>query len=165
MSARISLALLAAGCASSGKPPKYIGNFDQVRPGMSKSQVNKLLGLPALVSTYPDAQPHVAVPDPNDDWSALRMDVENVFSDGELWQYGRYNLSDYSQPPELLDGSPKSFAVWFDNRGRVIRSRRPLQGPYASPNQPQQRAPSASDLWEGDAFGRDKSNVGPTTQP
>jgi len=155
---------LLAGCASSDKAPKYAANFDQVRPGMTKSQVKRLLGWPNLVATHPDVQAHVIVPDPNDSWSAFEQDVNNIFSDGELWQYGRYNLSDWEQPPELLDGSPKSFLVYFDAKGSVVRARRPLQGPYASASQPS-RAPSPSDLWSGDAFGRDKANVGPTTQP
>jgi hypothetical protein len=159
-----------AGCASTNKTPKYVSNFDQIRQGMTKSQVRGLLGWPSLVSTQPDAQAHVATPDPNDPWSAFKQGVDDVFSDGELWQYGRYNLSDWEQPPELLDGSPKSFLVYFDAKGHVARARRPLQGPHASTSQPyygarSSAAPSPSELGSGDPFGRDKANVGPTTQP
>jgi hypothetical protein len=159
------IALLVAGCGNPNKVPKYIANFEQVRPGMSKSQVSKLLGLPALVSTYPDSQVRVAVPNPDDAWSGLRQDVDAIFADGELWQYGKYSLGDLAEPPELLGGSPKSFAVWFDVRGHVVRARKPLLGPYADPHQQPPHTPSASELWEGDAFGRDKAHVGPTTQP
>lgn len=164
------LALLA-GCASSDKTPKYVTNFDQVRIGMTKSQVRGLLGWPNLVSTQADAQPHVTLPDPNDPWSDFKQSVDDIFSDGELWQYGRYNLTDWERPPELLDGSPKSFLVYFDSKGYVARLRRPLEGPHASASQPYygERSaagtPSPSELWSGDPFGRDKANVGPTTQP
>lgn len=133
--AAAGLAMLA-GCASSGATPRYVTNFSQIRPGMSKSEVYKLLGLPSLVSTQPDSTVHVSLPDPNNPWSALEKDVDTVFNTGELWQYGRYGYGDLQEPPELLDGSPKSFAVWFDNKGQVTRYRRPLQGPYADTRQP-----------------------------
>ncbi len=160
------LALLAAGCASSGKPPKYVTNFNKVHPGMTKSQVSKLLGMPTLASTRSDDQVHVNVPDPQDPWAAFRQDVEGVFSNGELWQYGKFGLRDWQEPPELMDGSPKAFRIYFDNHGKVTRARTPAEGPYASPaQQGPRRSSSPADLWEGDAFGRDKANVGPTTQP
>jgi hypothetical protein len=162
---------LLAGCASTGKTPKYVTNFDQVRPGMTQSQVRGLLGWPSLVATHADVQAHVIVPDSNDQWSALKQDVNSIFSDGELWQYGTYSVSDWEQPPELMDGSPKSFLVYFDATGHVVRARKPLQGPYGSPTGGYGARPSAtpspspSELWSGDPFGRDKGSAGPTTQP
>ncbi len=157
---------LLAGCASSGATPKYVTNFSQVRTGMNKSQVSKILGWPSIIATAPDGQVHVVMPDANDPWSALRQDIDMVFSDGELWQYGQYNLSDLEEPPELMAGSLKSFLVYFDNHGHVTRMRPPIQGPYAQPPVYGVRSaasPTPSELWGGDPFGRDKANVGPTT--
>ncbi len=163
--AAAGLAVLA-GCASSGATPRYVTNFDQIRPGMSKSQVQKLLGLPSLISTNPDSAVHVRFPDPNNPWSAFEEDVDTTFSAGELWQYGRYGLQDWQEPPELFDGSPKSFAVWFDNRGQVIRYRRPLEGPYAD-TKPlySPRSESPSELWTGSPLGRNKGQALPGAKP
>jgi hypothetical protein len=163
--AMVGLAMLT-GCASPAAIPRYVTNFNQVRPGMSKSEVCKLLGLPSLVATQSDSAPHVSLPDPNESWSSFRRDVDAVFVGSELWQYGRYDINDWQQASELLDGSPKSFAVWFDDHGHVTRFRRPQQGPYADTTQPSPRPPaSPSDLGSGDPFGRDTGQATPHARP
>jgi hypothetical protein len=159
---------LLAGCESTGKTPKYVTNFDQIRPGMTQGQVRRLLGWPSLVATRADFQARVVLPDSNNSWSSFKQEASSIFGDGELWQYGTYGLSDWEETPELMDGSPKSFLIYFDANGHVIRARKPLQGPYGDPILYSARpsaTPSPSELWSGDAFGRDKGNVGPTTQP
>jgi hypothetical protein len=163
--AMAGLALLA-GCASSGATPRYVTNFDRIRPGMSKSEVRRLLGWPSLISTQPDGAVHVQYPDPNKSWSAFQQDLDAVFSEGELWQYGRYGLKDWQEPPELLDGAPQSFAVWFDNKGYVTRFRRPQEGPYADPRPLYAPRPeSPSELWSGSPLGRDKGQAAPGARP
>jgi outer membrane protein assembly factor BamE (lipoprotein component of BamABCDE complex) len=108
--------------------PKYVENWGKIKMGMSKSEVRKLLGMPSYVSRYVDDRAHVSrAREFGDDKAALKADVEAIFGEPIVWQYGK---------PDVLDPGQEAFLVYFDAGGHVVRWRQPVKGPQADAVRP-----------------------------
>ena len=98
--------------------------------------------------------------------------VDDIFSDGELWQYGRYNFERLGAAAGVCSTVHRRVS-WSTSMRRGMSSvpAGRCRGPMPATSQPyygvrsSAATPSPSELWSGDPFGRDKANVGPTTQP
>jgi hypothetical protein len=83
--------LCCAGCATTpAGPPKYVLNWDQLRPGMTKHQVIALLGDPPVQSgpmTSGSTQPATGLVDA----VVLALFIEVFDGRYERWEYGEFN--------------------------------------------------------------------------
>lgn len=135
----VPLLLLAAGCTRPTEPPLYAAHFDQIRPGMARLKVQELLGEPnrADYRKGVTARPAAAGNASSNERDELARSLGGVGGTepgwSERWQYGRFSLGDIRG---LIDGSDKAFIVWFDENAAVIRSRKPLTGPFAATTRP-----------------------------
>jgi len=106
---------LLAGCA-----PKYAANWEELRVGMSKSRVKKVLGQPR--SRWPSER--------------FREENSNVeFDESERWVYGKKGF--LGSNAWIDDGlwfgtDPATFIVVFGREGRVSKYRQPEEGRFAA---------------------------------
>ncbi len=95
---------------------------------MSKKEVRKLFGSPDCKIVYNNATAHVIrAREFGDDEAALKADIEAIFGEPVLWQYGRFSID---------EASKEAYVVYFDAGGHVIRWRRPIDGPLADTSEP-----------------------------
>lgn len=156
------LALLLSGCHSPKQPsndspgePKYVANWEHLKVDMSKDQVRKILGSPGYAMRYNEDTAHVPrAREFGDDKAALKADLEAIFGEPVMWQYGRF---------DVMGPADDAFLVYFNAAGHVTRWRRPLTGPHSSATQPVEPAgdsdevlgkKSPSELWNTPALQR-----------
>ena len=115
--ARMLTALLPLVLLGCGTPP-YASNWDELRPGMTHSDVADLLGEPS---------------------SRVRLEQPGGRVARERWQYGG-DATRAASPMGLGIAAPQDvFVVTFGTNGRVKDYRRPLVGRYAEPPPPAAR--------------------------
>lgn len=149
------LAILLSGCHNPKQPsnespgePKYVTNWSRLKEGMSKNQVRNLLGMPAYIMRYNEDTAHVPrAREFGDQNAALKADVEAIFGEPHMWQYGRF---------DVMGPAEEAFLVYFDAAGHVTHWRQPLSGPLANTTRPVEpkmdsdealRRQNPSDLW------------------
>lgn len=102
---------------------KYVANWSSLKVGMSKRQVRRILGTPAYITRYNEDTAHVPrAREFGDNKAALKADMEAIFGEPHMWQYGRVGI---------MDPSEQAFLVYFDATGHVTRWRQPLGGPQS----------------------------------
>jgi hypothetical protein len=107
--ARMLTALLPLVLLGCGTPP-YASSWDELRPGMTRSDVVDLIGEPS---------------------SRVRLEQPGGRVARERWQYGDDSTS-VTSPTGLGLAAPEDvFVVTFGADGRVSSFRRPLVGRYA----------------------------------
>jgi hypothetical protein len=104
----VLLPLVLLGC---GAPP-YASNWDELRPGMTRSQVTDLLGEPT---------------------GRTQIERPGGALVRERWQYGEGSTSTSAGTGLGLTPPQDVFVVTFGADRRVKEFRRPLVGRYAEP--------------------------------
>ncbi|MHC4992224.1 MAG: outer membrane protein assembly factor BamE [Planctomycetota bacterium] len=99
-------AMFLAGCSGT---PKYVDNFDQVRVGMDRDEVEELLGKPTTRHF------------PGQHQRELR----------ERWDYGKRESVLAPSLTSPTAASTDVFVVYFGSDNKVKRYRRPTTGQYA----------------------------------
>ncbi len=105
---------LLAGCA-----PRYAANWEELRVGMSKPEVTRILGQPR--SRWPSEQFQ-------EEWSNVE------FGKSERWVYGKkgfLGLNAWNDQVLWFWTDPDTFIVVFGRKGRVSKYDRPEQGRFA----------------------------------
>ena len=112
-------------CVACSTLPSVAEHWSELKPGMTKGVVVGLIGEPA--STSPRWEPEVDSEDP----PSLATFLETVFCRAmfdagyERWEYGDFGpLDNFFRP------SDEAFLVYFDENGRIVKSRRPVTGAY-----------------------------------
>jgi hypothetical protein len=119
------LTLFVFGCASYHVARNCDARWSQLRTGMSKTEVKRILGEPQDMSAPLEAPPgttNSAIV------NAAGGFLVKTFFDGwfERWEYGHFGFMENHFKP-----SDKAFVVYFSADGKVVRLRRPKIGPYA----------------------------------
>jgi|LauGreDrversion4_2_1035121.scaffolds.fasta_scaffold177565_3 hypothetical protein len=109
--AAAGFALLASIAAAGCETPAYESNWNRLRPGMSRADVESMLGRPS--STY--------VPPPPDPSSSMRPNPVR----GERWQYGDTLSSMATRAVFPDEADERAWCVFFGPDGTVTGFRPP----------------------------------------
>jgi hypothetical protein len=126
-------ALLAASAVAGCESPAYEVNWNRLRPGMTRADVESMLGQPS--STY--------VPPPPDPSSSMRPSPAR----GERWQYGDTLSSMATRAVFPDEADERAWCVFFGPDGTVSGFRPPQWAEAKKSVDPEAPAPrSAGDL-------------------
>ena len=113
------LLLFLGGCASLGFKAKYEKNWPQIKTGMTKNEVEQILGKPdSIISEYKH----------DEEQNVIALAIANTIFDGwfEKWCYGKSSiLTTYLVIPFGPPGN--IYVVYFDKNGEVVGLRKPVK--------------------------------------